>query len=92
MICHTISFFSLLIFLLSLRYGTTSSIFPPYNVLNTLMLGNKVESLREALKSSDPPQVIVIPSDSSPITDQKDIVESSKKKIEILKEIGLWFL
>ena len=56
------------------------------------MLGNKVESLREALKSSDPPQVIVIPSDSSPITDQKDIVESSKKKIEILKEIGLWFL
>lgn len=56
------------------------------------MLGNKVESIKESLQSTDSPQVIVIPSDAFPATKDDEIEQSSTKKKELLKEAGLWFV
>ena len=66
------------------RYGTTSFIFPPYEVLNTQLLGNNVESIKQAIESKESPKVIVVPRDAFPYSNYNEIDDSCKKIIELL--------
>lgn len=72
------------------RYGTTSIIFPPSEVLNTQLLGNSPNGIQQSLSSTEPPKVIVLPRDTFPATRDEDIEGSSQKTKELLQEMGLW--
>jgi hypothetical protein len=73
---------------LPLRYGTTSFIFPPAEVLNTQLLGNSPSGIQQALSSTEPPKIIVLPRDTFPTTVSYE--ENSQKTKELLQEMGLW--
>ena len=48
-------------FIISIRYGSTTYIMPPAKVLHVDLLGSDGNKLKEAMESSDPPMVVVIP-------------------------------
>jgi hypothetical protein len=72
------------------RYGTTSKIFPPSQVLNTELLGNNVEGIKNALSSAEPPEIIVVPRDIFRAIQTADIETSAGKTKKILQDVGLW--
>jgi hypothetical protein len=72
------------------RYGTTSFIFPPYEVLNTQLLGNNPEGIKQAVASKESPKVIVVPRDTYPYSSSNEIEDSCSKIVELLKATDLW--
>eukprot|EP01038_Epipyxis_sp_PR26KG_P008836 gene8836-11927_t len=63
------------------RYGTTTYVLPPYKVLHTELMEHDPTKIKEALQSSEPPMVVVIP---------KELDVSAAKKL--LSEIGMWMI
>jgi hypothetical protein len=53
-------------------------------------LGNSAEGIQNALSSTEPPKMIVIPRDTFPASRYEDIEVTSQKTKELLKEMGLW--
>lgn len=72
------------------RYGTTSFIFPPYEILNTQLLGSSIDGIKQALVSKESPKVVVIPRDTFPYSNYDEIEDSCEKMIELLKATNLW--
>lgn len=66
-----------------IRYGTTTFIIPPFNVLHASIMNNDPEKLRQAAEAEAKPMVIVTAKDFSG-------QEGTEKKM--LKEAGLWLL
>ncbi len=64
------------------RYGTTTYLLPPYQVLHAEMLGYDAERLREAAEKPQKLKAIVIPTEG--------ITTSQSKKL--LQDAGLWYL
>lgn len=64
------------------RYGTTTHIFPPHLVLNSQLLNNDPQAIKQAFESDKPPKVLVIPTEGI----------KASAAIAILKEAGLWLL
>lgn len=64
------------------RYGTTTHILPPTKVLHTALLASDPSKVRDAVDSSEPPFVIVVPKD----------FDNPEKPKEVLKAAGLWYL
>ncbi len=64
------------------RYGTTSHLMPPYEVLHTELLAHDPTKLASAVNSATPPKVIVVPSEG---------VAPDQAKT-LLKAAGLWYI
>lgn len=62
------------------RYGTTTFILAPHRVLHLDLLGRNIEIVKDAIKSADPPKVIVVPYEDLSVT----------SAVKILKDIALW--
>ena len=64
------------------RYGTTSHLIPPYDVLHTELVAHDAKKLSDAVHGSSPPKVVVVPSEAV-TTDQTK---------SLLKEAGIWYI
>lgn len=62
------------------RYGTTSHLMPPYEVLHTELVAHDPTKLAAAINSATPPKVVVVPTEGV-TTDQAKT---------LLKAAGLW--
>jgi hypothetical protein len=64
------------------RYGTTTFVLPPHQILHTDMMENDADKLRQAVASTHRPMVIVIPKD----------YQDALRPQQLLRDAGLWFL
>jgi hypothetical protein len=73
------------------RYGTTTYILPPYRVLNTKLLNNDPNKIKEATIAAEKPMAIVFPYDSFTSDGQTDLAAAILKTKEVIRQSGLWF-
>lgn len=64
------------------RYGTTSHLLPPAQVLHTELMGHDANRLKEAAASENKPLVIVVPTEGMTPAQAKKMLQSA----------GLWYL
>ena len=62
------------------RYGTTTSVIPPFKVLHTELMGHDPNKIKDAVMSNEPPMAIVVPKD----------FDNPQKAKEVLSKAGLW--
>lgn len=56
------------------RYGTTTFLWPPYQVLHIDLLGADSEKIRQALASKERPQAVVFPRQGRTAAHTKDLL------------------
>ena len=67
------------------RYGTTSSIIAPHDVLHVDNMGRDINKIKEAFNDvKDRPSVLVLPMDVNGM--------SASEQIELLKQLNFWTL
>lgn len=64
------------------RYGTTSHLFEPYDILHTELMGHDPKLLRNAVDDENPPRVLVVPTEGISATQAKKMLQAAE----------LWFL
>ena len=64
------------------RYGTTSHLLPPHEILHTELMGHQPSLVKDAVNDKNHPHAVVVPADT--------LTSAQAKKL--LMEAGLWFL